>query len=198
LERDKVFDVFPSTYDRGAFFNYAPLRAGVPTTYTLAVLNGNGENDDNDNCKNLALRAQSKPKWGSIGASYYTGDYRDATSGKTTAAVRSGLDFQYDARPVGLHGEFVGGRSKGNSIQGWYLEATCSPPKKPGTLFLRQSAFDPNTDAANDQYTRTLIGYSYDLDPNQKSRLTVQYGFVNDKSTPGSDNAFGLQMQVIY
>lgn len=197
LERDKVFEIFPSTYDRGAFLTYTPSGPGVPLTFTIAVLNGNGENSDNNDHKNLALRVQAKQRWGAAAASYYTGDYRDA-AGTTTAAVRSGVDFQYDELPVSIHGEFVGGRAKGAGIQGWYLEAMHTLSRTPGIVFLRQSAFDPNTDVANDEYKRTLIGYSYHFDQKQNARLTVQYGFVNDKATAGRDNAFGLQFQVKY
>ena len=198
LERDKVFSVFPSTYDRGAFFNYRASRRQLPVTLTLAILNGNGSNPDNNDHKNLALRIQANPPWGGMGASYYSGDYLDDATGITTAAVRSGVDFQYDLQPVGVRGEYVGGRSKGASIEGWYLEATYSLPTTPGIILVRQSGFDPDTDAPSDEYRRTLIGYAYHLHDDQNARLTLQYGFVNDKSTPGDDDAFGLQFQVRY
>ena len=200
LERDKVFSIFPSTYDRGVVFNYTPSRPGIPVTFTAAALNGNGEASDNNNAKNLAFRAQAKPKWGGIGASYYTGNFATTPPAPpvTTAAVRTGFDFQYDRQPVGWHGEFVGGRASGKSIQGWYLEGIYSVPKKPGVVFVRQSAFDPNTDLASDDYRRTLIGYVLHLDSDDATRLTFQYGFVTDKKTGGSDNAFGVQFQVKY
>lgn len=198
LERAKFINsLFPGRRDRGVFVFYAPQGEGLPVTLSFAIVNGNGPNkDDNNNHKNLVFRVEAKPKWGTVGASYYTGNFTNDSTGVTTAMVRSGFYLVRTTDTVEFQGEFVAGRERGQSVQGWYLQGAHRLTNLPAAVFVRRELFDPNRNAAADEYNNTIVGAAFYAD--KATTFTCQYQFVRDPATAGDDNSLGLQMQVKY
>jgi hypothetical protein len=132
------------------------------------------------------------------GVSYYGGRYHSAAgAGADFNEHLLGVYAYLPPTPVGLQAEWFNGETEGGDLDGWYAMGLWRPNDK-GVAFVRHDEYNGprKGQGFGNVYDRDRwgLGYAYMLDA--KTEVTAEYDFQD--TTSGSDDTFGLQLQVNY
>jgi hypothetical protein len=195
LERARVFGVmFPSERDLGVVVGTASKNPRAPVL-SAGVLNGTGINTtDTDKAKSVAVNGiVPVGKHNTVGASYYTGTTPFAGLNRAKTAV--GVEHRLSLGRLSTQAEWLWGRAGGSDLNGGLGQLAYNTGRF-GNLFARYDSFDPDVSALGGYFRRISVGWFKDLSPNV--RITGEYDFVKDTSTPGSDNTLGVQILTVF
>jgi len=148
---------------------------------TASVHNGQFQDTDKNNDKNVSVDVDYFTDWGRFGAGWLDGEYtRTVNDAPVTQPRRAvGVNFRVDpntlVEKMGFQGEYIDGEWLGAETDGWYVQGSYHFDNHPGTAYLRFEQFDPNTAVANNDFEILHLGYIYNVTPVDK--ITVEYGY---------------------
>lgn len=166
-------------------------------TYKLAIMNGTGMNqwDDNDSKDIVARLVLSPWKFISIGGSYRHGSEAPAQEDLAQdQRTRYGADLQLEFGNFLFQAEYIWGEDKGSSVEGggcggdpvvmlgnfvkdgYYAQAMYMTPWRLQPV-LKYEYYDPSEDVEDDLLTTVTIGLNYWI--NDWTRLQANY-LIND------------------
>jgi hypothetical protein len=193
LERARVFSkFFPDERDIGLVVGTAPKNPHA-ANFHIGVVNGDGINrSDGDADKSVVGKVEVPiGKLMTLGASGYTGTATFAKGGRAKEAV--GVEHRFNLGRFSTQLEYLWGHQFGKDLNGGLGMATYNTGRV-GNFFARYDVFDPNTQAANDYWSRTSLGWFKDF--TKQIRLTAEYDIVRNRLTHTSnDNTWGIQVQ---
>lgn len=185
------------TYDTRAF---SPTKEGLRAV--VGVQNGQFQDTDKDDHKNVTVDAEYFTEWGQFGASWMEGTWTDT---KPTPAVTSDRDaFGVNlrlfpnklVRNMGFQAEWLRGDWFGAPREGYYGQASYHFDGHPGVAFARVENFDLNRDVANDDYDAVHLGYTYNVTPQDAVTAEVTLGTLGrGASVAGEDDTTDICVQ---
>jgi hypothetical protein len=152
--------------------------------------------------KHIAVRLAKPFQVGSRlvegGVSYYGGKYHStAGAGADFNEHLFGVHAYVPPKPFGLQAEWFNGETEGGDLDGWYAMGLWRPTDE-GVAFVRYDEYEGprKGKGLGNVYDRDRwsVGYAHMLD--DKTEVTAEYDF-QDTAT-GSDDTFGVQLQVSY
>jgi len=181
---------FKGPWDRG--FAISRAQDGDAPAISLAIINGNFRDADNNTAKTVEASMKWQQSWGQFGASYVNGKLNDPATGLIEQDREAICLFVHtDPTPWGFQAEWLEGRLFDQDVEGWYgMVSKKTGPK--ATAFVRYETYDPNTDSVGNTFNAWHYGLAYQLDANNE--LTVQYTDAGGDTCGGYD-MFGLQWQ---
>jgi hypothetical protein len=190
--------LFPDQRDIGLQW-HMQKKPNLPA-YDIAVINGNGINntDENDR-KDIILATLIPARWGSGTLALYDGRQGNDSYGWRKRLYLSGL--QVGKGRTQLRGEYVTGRDQGQDVTGWYARVYRKVTPT-GTAYARYDTFDTDSDEVTTSFHRIGIGWAEQIDP--RIRLTLHWEtsdsderyFADDYGCNG--DAVILQLQAIF
>lgn len=197
-ERSFVADrLFPDQVDLGVQYQYSP--GNRKPTYNLALFNGTGMDQNDDNSRKNPVASVYVP----VGSADATVGYYNGVAGSgvgETDQSRLGGGVKWENSRLAFMGEYIAGEDLGEHVAGWYSQLGYKLPRA-SLLFVKYDQYDENTGQPNDLFKRTTVGWFRDFTPND--RVTVVYEFLDpqpgfsDFSTWNGNMGF-IQWQVIY
>lgn len=163
----------------------------VRSTVTVAVINGSGTNlDDENNRKSVVGRLALNPFKGvQLGASYY-----DGTVGTADKKTRAGLDLKVEFSRLTVKAEYLNGKDKTVSKEGYYLAAVYSVLPA-AQLLVRYDFWNSNRNAENVDAARWTFGVNYFFG----KRVLWRTNYEMKRETPAFRNdLFLTQLQILF
>lgn len=159
------------------------LSGGIPFfNYTIAVVNGNGQDNpkDNNNYKDVAFRIVAMPfSLLEIGGYGYLG--KNTAKGINSNKNRFGGDIQFSVNKFGLESEFAFMEEYGVKSQGFHASAYYQLFQDL-TLATRYEVWDPAKSIENNEITVFSIGGFYYLYNNKNIKIHMDYTLVSGKT----------------
>ena len=168
---------------------------------TGSVHNGQFQDTDKNNNKNVSLDAEYFTKWGQFGASWLDGMYTNARVTPTATQDRSAFGLNLRLFPGvavpnwGFQAEWLDGTWLGTDRTGWYAQASYHFPDKQNIAYTRYEEFNPNKNAVNDTYNGLHLGVKHSITPMDDVTLEYVLGNVGRGSAGGDFKADDLFVQ---
>ena len=197
-EQQRVIENVLQERDLGVRLAGEPLSGPLNVSYAAALVNGEGTNKTETNgLKDVVGRFGLRLAGVQIGASAYRGKRQDAAF-VDRDRTRFGWDAEFNPnylKALLIRAELITGRDDLTHRRGWYAVAAYQVTDhwQPAARF---EAWDPDSDAAGDTFTRTTLGVNYYLAGDTK--LAANYEFRNDKAHPGLGNLALAQYQISF
>ncbi|HEX2950603.1 MAG TPA: porin [Armatimonadota bacterium] len=205
LDGAKVTDeLFPFTFDRGIYADYAVGNA----TLSLGVTNGTPPDvaTDPDSRKNIVGRLGYATGGVQAGASIYNGtpyiaDPVDAERDIHRQMDRYGVDVETYFGPWATISEVILGKDDATGTGsitscGGYMTLAYRKANTAPQPYLRFDTFDPNTHTSGDYFQRWTAGMNYYLNP--KAKVTLEYQYLRNGLEPNLHGQVATQYQVIF
>jgi hypothetical protein len=193
-----IYALGPS--DRGLWVTYdtRPLNPSKEGLRAVAgVCNGQFQETDKNDNKNISLDAEYFTWWGQFGASWMQGKYTSTatTTVASTTTNRNARGLNLRLFPgklvpnIGFQAEWMEGDWFGAKRRGWYGQASYHFTGHPGIAFVRDEQFDLNRDAANNKYDAIHLGYTYNLTPQDALTAEGVFGTLGRGASKSGDDA---------
>lgn len=176
---------------------------------TVGVCNGQFQDTDKNNDKNVSVDVAYFTDWGQFGLSWLDGSYTRTLPDTTVVTEpRDAWGVNVRVLPdtlvenIGFQAEYIDGEWLGTERDGFYVQGSYHFDNHPGIAYVRYEQFDPNSNAAdvpvaaagsaNNEIEIMHLGYVYNLTPIDK--ITVEYGYGEQGSAADMDD-FVVQYQ---
>lgn len=163
-------------------------------TYAIALMNGTGANNEEDNDEKDLLAHISFTPMNSlqVGLSGHNGYYQDEES--TLSRTRLGFDITHHINWHTFIAEYISKTDNKQTAMGWYILENIDISET-WSVVSRFESYIPNT-ISSDSTSIFTIGLNYKLE--NHNRLSVNYEMKDGVSDSNSANKFTAQLQIVF